>query len=107
MASVAISSRISESGRARLLRVIEIVPPPGGSTNPCAQPSTGAETGLSACPFSVAVQPPYGSARIRVPPAAGAAAPLRFTVPDVSTVVVPSAATTRARPTGPATCQRS
>ncbi len=87
--------------------MIESWPPPGGSTNPCAQPSTGVATGLSACPFSVAVQPPYGSARTRVPPLAGAVTPLRFTVPEDSAVVVPSAATTRTRATGPVTCHRS
>src|SRR6202035_4924725 len=97
MASVAISSRARDSSRARLFLVIDSRPPPGGSTNPCAQPFTGEATGLSARPFSVAVQPPYGSARIRVPPPAGAVTPLMFTAPEDSAVVVAAAGTTRTR----------
>ena len=106
-ASTAISSAISDASRARSFLLIESLPPPAGSTKPCAQPSTGAATGVSARPFSVAVQPPYGSASTRVPPAAGALTPLMPTGLAASVVTVPSAATTRARATGPVTCHKS
>jgi hypothetical protein len=106
-ASSAISCTKREISRARLLRSMESLPPPGGSVKPCAQPFTGVASGLSGCPFSRAVQPPYGSARTRVPPLAGAKVPVMPTTLDLTGVMVPSAAITRARATGPATCHRS
>jgi len=74
---------------------------------PWAQPRTGAASGFSGVPFSVAAQPPYGSASTTVPPDAGARTPLMPTGCDGSVLTVPSEAITRTRDTGPATCHRS
>ncbi len=106
-ASRAMTSRNKESSRAMSSWVTESWPPPGGSANPWAQPSTGEASGLRARPFSFAVQPPYGSASTRVPPLAGTVIALPFGALDDSAVTVPSGATARTRATGPVTCQRS
>ncbi len=106
-ASTTISSASSDASRARSFLLIESLPPPAGSTNPCAQPPTGVAIGRSARPLRVAVHPPYGSASTRVPPVAGALALLMLTGLAASVVTVPSGAITRARATGPATCHRS
>ena len=72
------------------------MPPPDGSRNAWAQPSTGGSD-CSAVPFSVADQPPAGSASTSVPPLRGAAAP---DTPDLARRTpgprVPSGSMTRA-----------
>jgi len=70
-------------------RLTDSVPPPAGSRNPCAQPFTGAASGVSGWPFKVADQPAAGAASISVPPAAGAFAPATLTGPDGTATTVP------------------
>ena len=72
-------------------------PPPDGRRNPCAQPPTGATSGVSGCPLSAADQPPVGSASTNVPPAAGTLAPATRTVPEFTGTTVPFCSTTRTR----------
>ncbi len=71
------------------------VPPPDGSRNAWAHPSTGGSD-CSAAPFSEADQPPDGSASTSVPPLRGAATPDTPTGPERTGTTVPSGSMTRA-----------
>src|SRR5262249_61551626 len=73
------------------------VPPPGGSRNPCAQPFTGAPSGASGRPFTLADQPPAGSASTSVPPVAGTRAPVTRTGPEATGITVPLGSVTVTR----------
>ena len=68
----AISSIAIPTSWVRPPLVTSRVPPPGGSRNAWAQLPAGEATAVSGRPLRVAFQSPAGSARVRIPPAAGA-----------------------------------